>query len=417
MNRLVRTSAVLLGLALLVVPHARVAAQVDQDSVAAARAAEERARDLKEETLRRGELERVKAQALEQREQARVLKKRESQELVKLRRTERELTGTRTRLRTLQRRRSVLDTELGITRGNLQRSILTLNQQRARLARRLRDIYKTGASRELEFLLSTRSFAQLLARWDFVVMVAEQDRLLLEDVQDRKERVQATQHRIEANLTQVQRNARQTETENEKLARLRRERASSVNALRSQRQIYEAAAAELEKTARDIQRLLATLERRRRDEEQRAKSEGRPPEPYTGDFAKGRGALDWPVRGTLVGRFGPEKHPRFGTTIMNNGIDIQSSTGTPVRAAAKGRVEFTNDDYSSFGEVVIVNHGDGYYTLYAHLSEIMVRVGEEVTSGQTIGKVGDSGTSLKGTVLHFEVRKGSSALNPEDWLR
>ena len=141
------------------------------------------------------------------------------------------------------------------------------------------------------------------------------------------------------------------------------------------------------------------------------------PEPYTGDFAKGQGSLDWPVRGTLVGRFGPEKHPRFNTVIMNNGIDIESTAGTPVRAVAKGRVDFTNEDYSSFGQVVIVNHGDGYYTLYAHLSEILVRQGEEVQSGQTIGKVGDSGTSLKGTVLHFEVRKGSAALDPESWLK
>ena len=190
-----------------------------------------------------------------------------------------------------------------------------------------------------------------------------------------------------------------------------------MNAIRTQRQAYEAAAAELEKTARDLQRLLSQLERRRREEEQRALSQGRAPEPYTGDFVKGRGALEWPVRGPLVGRFGPEKHPRFGTTVVNNGIDIQSAAGTPVRSVAKGRVDFTNDDYSSFGQVVIVNHGDGYYTLYAHLAEIAVKIGEEVASGQTIGRVGDSGTSLKGTVLHFEVRKGAGALNPEDWLR
>ena len=74
-----------------------------------------------------------------------------------------------------------------------------------------------------------------------------------------------------------------------------------------------------------MQRLLAQLERRRREEEQKALSQGRAPEPYTGDFARGKGSLDWPVRGSLVGRFGPEKHPRFGTTVVNNGIDIASS--------------------------------------------------------------------------------------------
>jgi len=66
---------------------------------------------------------------------------------------------------------------------------------------------------------------------------------------------------------------------------------------------------------------------------------------------------------------------------------------------------------------VVLNHGDGYYTLYGHLSEILVAQGQEVQPGQPVGRVGDTGTSLRGTVLHFEVRKGGAALNPEDWLK
>ena len=66
--------------------------------------------------------------------------------------------------------------------------------------------------------------------------------------------------------------------------------------------------------------------------------------------------------------------------------------------------------------MIILNHGDGYYTLYGHLSEISVKVGDEVSAGQVIGSSGDTG-SLKGPILHFEVRRGSAALNPEDWLR
>ena len=101
------------------------------------------------------------------------------------------------------------------------------------------------------------------------------------------------------------------------------------------------------------------------------------------------------MRGTVVGRFGPEVHPKWGTTTMNNGIDIQAAMGTPVHAVAKGRVEYTSEDYAGYGQIVILNHGDGYYTLYAHLSEILVEIGASVESGQIIGRVGDTG-SLKG---------------------
>jgi murein DD-endopeptidase MepM/ murein hydrolase activator NlpD len=90
--------------------------------------------------------------------------------------------------------------------------------------------------------------------------------------------------------------------------------------------------------------------------------------------------------------------------------------GTPVRAVAKARVEYTSEDFGTYGQMIILNHGDGYYTLYGHLSEISVTESQEVASGATIGRVGDTG-SLKGTVLHFEVRQGGTALNPEDWLQ
>jgi len=86
-----------------------------------------------------------------------------------------------------------------------------------------------------------------------------------------------------------------------------------------------------------------------------------------------------------------------------------------VRAVARGRVDYVSEDFGTYGQIVVLNHGDGYYTLYGHLSSIGVAVGAEVAPGQTLGHSGDTG-SLKGAVLHFEVRKGGQSLNPEDWL-
>lgn len=410
----VRRAAIALALAATMMP-AGVGAQ--NNAADSAAAAQRREQYLKEEQANRERLEQINKQAQAQRQNAQRLKGRERAALGELKRTERDLDATRNRLETLHRHRTSLDRDLTATRSNLQQSLAALAAQKARLAARLRAMYKSGAGRELEFLLSTSTFAQLLARWDFLVMVAEQDRVLLEDIEKRKEVVQATAHQLQSHLADVQRTERETASEQSKLDRLRRDRASSVAYIRSQRQAYEAAAAELEKTARDLQRLISTLERRRQEEEQRARAQGRTPQPYQGDIVKGRGSLEWPVRGPLVGKFGPETHPRFGTVTLNQGIDIQAAAGTPVKAVAKGRVEYTSDDYGSFGQIIILNHGDGFYTLYGHLSEIDAQQGTEVQPGQVIGKVGDSGTSLKGTVLHFEVRKGASALDPLDWLK
>jgi septal ring factor EnvC (AmiA/AmiB activator) len=368
------------------------------------------------ETAKRRELEDIRRQAQESRDAAAQLKGQEGKALVRLRRTEHELTETRKRLRALQSRRELLDRKLEDTSVDLQRSQRSLGSQREKLSRRLRGLYKFGAARELEFLLSTRTFAQLLARWDFLVMVAEQDRVLLEDIEAKKEVVEANKNRLESNRTEIDRNTQRTHSENERLAALRSERATSVKTIQSRRQAYEAAAAELEKTARAIQRLLTQLERKRKEEAARAKSQGLPPQPYTGDFAKGHGHLDWPLRGEVVGTFGPEKHPKWGTVTLNNGIDIASPIGAPVHSVAKGRVEYVSEDFGTYGQMIVLNHGDGYYTLYGHLSEIDVTVGQEVVAGQSIARSGDSG-SLKGPILHFEVRKGGTSLNPQEWLQ
>jgi septal ring factor EnvC (AmiA/AmiB activator) len=365
---------------------------------------------------KRREIDVMQREARENRARAKELRGKETQVLGQLRRTDRELRGTRSRLQNLTRRRRNLGQQLDLTRTDLHLSIQSLGGARARLSRRLRSIYKMGPARELEVMLSHQSFAQLMARWDFLLMVAEQDRQLVEDVRERKERVESLETRLQGHLSQVERTTRQTTSENRRLARLREQRAGQVQSIQTQRQNYEAAAAELERSARALQRLLVQLEQKRKSRDVQRRAEGRPAPPYSGDFARGEGALEWPVRGQVIGRFGPETHPRFGTTINNNGLDIAAALGTPVQAVAKGSVEYTSEDFASYGPIVILNHGDGFFTLYAHLSDILVSVGQQITAGQIVGRVGDTG-SLKGAMLHFEVRKGGTALNPQDWLR
>jgi septal ring factor EnvC (AmiA/AmiB activator) len=374
-----------------------------------------RAQDSLEQAKKR-ELEEIRRQADEKRRAAAALKPRETRAVGDLHRTERELSLTRRRLNKLQSRQHQLGAQLEVTRASLERSIASLETQRARLRSRLRRMYEFGPANELEYVLSTQSFAQLMTRWDFLNMVAQQDRVLLEGVRAEKEQVEENQHQLESHLTEVKRTEKSTSRESAKLADLRTQKARTVASIQSQRREYEAAAAELERTARRIQSLLAQLERRRREENEKARIEGRNPQPYSGDFARGIGQLDWPVRGELVGHFGIETHPRFGTQIQNDGVDIAAPIGTAVKAVAKGRVDFANDDYEGMGGMIVLNHGDGFYTLYGHLNEVLVHSGQEVPPGTVIGRVGDVG-SLKGPILHFEVRKGSAPQNPETWLR
>jgi len=252
-----------------------------------------------------------------------------------------------------------LTRQLGDVRQELDRSRAALSDQRSKLALRLRRLYMFGRARELEFFLSSNSFAELLTRWDFLTRVARQDRRILLGITDEKEQIEWNQKRLDATHAEVDKNLDARQKEQQRLDKLATQKKQSVTKIQGERKEYEAAAAELERTARRIQALLAELEKKRREEEEarRRAETGAPAQPgtpappplppYEGEFAKAQGKLDWPLRGEIVGRFGNEKHPRFGTVTFNNGIDIKATPGETIRAVAKGRVDFVSNRVST----------------------------------------------------------------------
>ena len=125
--------------------------------------------------------------------------------------------------------------------------------------------------------------------------------------------------------------------------------------------------------------------------------------------------LEPPVDAALTGRFGRVVDEEFFTETYRTGVVFGADYGTPVRAVAAGRVRYAGW-FRGFGRLVIVAHGDSYFTVSGHLSEIVVAVGDRVAAADTIGAVGDTG-SLTGPQLYFEIRLGGDPLDPGEWLR
>jgi flagellar protein FlgJ len=121
-----------------------------------------------------------------------------------------------------------------------------------------------------------------------------------------------------------------------------------------------------------------------------------------------------PVEGVLSSPFGPRIDPIDGSRRIHKGIDLTAPVGTPIKAAADGRVAFSGTA-PGYGNLVVLEHADGYETRYAHNEDNLVRKGEEVKAGQVVASVGDTGRST-GPHLHFEVRKDGRAIDPSQWL-
>ena len=116
----------------------------------------------------------------------------------------------------------------------------------------------------------------------------------------------------------------------------------------------------------------------------------------------------------MVSLFGRQKHPKFETYVQRKGIEIRAAQGSVIRSVFEGVVAFA-DWMRGYGLLAIVDHGEGYFTLYAHASKLLVNVGDAVRSNQPIGEIGDTGLTGQST-LYFEVRQKGEALDPLAWL-
>ena len=358
------------------------------------------------------ELESLGRELNERRAKSQQLRGRERNLLGELKEKEVQLSLTIRYLAALERRRKIVSSDLGDATTELARTAVRLEGNRRRLAWRMREIYKRGRSRDIEYLLSARTFPDLVNRTYFLAKVAREDKNQMLLTQAHRTEVQDTKSRLEERQRELDRLKRETERQRKSQKQLATERRQLLVQIRGERKSNEQAAAELERASKRLQALIGELEKRRI-----AAERGGPGNvvPLFGDFSRNKGRLPWPVVGKVVGAFGYQKNPRFNTATYNSGIDIAAPFGTPIAAVSKARVDYVSW-LDGYGKCAILNHGGGFYTLYAHASEILVAVGKEVAAGEIIGRVGDTGSTV-GTALHFEIRQGKIAVNPLDWFR
>ncbi len=132
------------------------------------------------------------------------------------------------------------------------------------------------------------------------------------------------------------------------------------------------------------------------------------------NFVSSKGLLPYPVRGKIISAYGKHMNKRLGTETFNSGIMIKTERGEPVRSVYSGKVIFS-DWYKIYGNTMIINHGDHYYTIYAHMDERLKSNGDKVENGEVVGISGDTGT-VSDTGLYFEVRHRGKPMNPEEWI-
>ena len=287
-----------------------------------------------------------------------------------------------------------------------------LLEKRAVLERRLVDIYKRGALYSWQVLLAAESFGDLLSRYKYLFLVSRQDRLLTNDMHKLRDRVARQRQLLVDAREALGRRRRERSDELGRYLTLEHERETNLRETRRNTREAEQRLSRLERDEKSLNDRIEALERARRE----AESRGAPAAPgsiSTADLA----SLDWPVLGQIIYAFGTSTGPN-NTRIPRHGIGIKAAAGTEVRAVAAGTVAISErPERSTYLATVILDHGGGYYTIYASMSDATVHKGERVVRGQVLGHVGGE-TSDEGPHLHFEIRgQGGIPLDPANWLR
>jgi murein DD-endopeptidase MepM/ murein hydrolase activator NlpD len=279
-----------------------------------------------------------------------------------------------------------------------------------RLGNRLVDLYEAGEPSTLEILFGSKSFTDLISQAQVVDSINTQDKKIAEQVGSSKERVQAQREHtkrfrslVAAELRTIAIRTNQVRALRDRLLasenRLAAARTAKRDALRN---VKESKAEFLHEVA-GLQQASSALAAQIR-EAQSLRSSYSPP----GDTTPSAAGFIWPVNGPVTSPFGM----RWGR--MHEGIDIGAASGTPIRAAAAGRVVYSGW-MSGYGNLVAIDHGGGISTAYGHQSSIAVGNGQLVSQGQTIGYVGCTGHCF-GRHLHFEVRINGTPVDPLGYL-
>ena len=354
------------------------------------------------------ELQKLRRQIREQRKKISEIEEQEQDVSKYIARLKKEEKLMKRLLSGLEDKETMLEEQAGGLRSDLETNGIVYRHRLDIFSGRLREIYKNGPRHVWQELLTAEDFPDLLQRYKFISLIAERDAAMISDVREHRAEIEIQEAELTELLQEVSAARAEKESELLNLDENEAKRRQMLADLKTSKKQHRKRAEKLEEREEKLQNIIADLERSRLARSQDWGDYGE------GNFPSLKGRLPRPVEGNVTREFGKFRHPEYGTVTFNTGIDISTRTGEPVRAVARGRVEYAGD-LPGYGNCIILNHGGGYYTLYAHASAIFVTQSSQIEKGRVIAEAGDAAAGSGGTI-HFEIRKSKKALDPGDWL-
>lgn len=312
------------------------------------------------------------------------------------------LSKVETELRKYRRILKQTESEIETVNSGIARTQEDLGKQKDWLARKLRIMQRYGyAGDTVMLLMSAEDISQMMRVWKYLENLTRYEHEVLAGYRANLRALDEKSEKLRMLKAELERNTEKVRTKEKETGERKREKELILSSVRNEKTARQKMLSELKETAK---RLLDIIRESSRTDDYSAKG-----------FGPLKGRLPWPSEGRVAIAYGSQKDPQFDTPVFRNGIHIQTDAAADTRSIYAGKVIFA-EWFKGFGQLVIVNHGNGYHTLYGNLSEIFSRVGDIIKENQIIGKVGTSGI-LNAPGLYFEIRYKGKPLDPVQWLK
>lgn len=281
----------------------------------------------------------------------------------------------------------------------------TLEEEQDSVAKILVTLYKFGNLNYLDFIFRATDVTDLMAESKHLTLLAQyQDRIVLSYLQTLNE-LKETEEKLEAKKKEVESLISRARQKKKELDTQEKSHRVFIRRVNQDRKTHLKTLDELKVRADQLQKLIDGMIREKSTL------------PFTViPLYEKKGSLPWPTNGKIVTNFGIERHPKFLTETQNNGIEISTNKEAVVTAVHPGKVVYADYFQGFYGNLIIIDHGLAYYSMYGHCSNFKVQKGDIVNVGQPIARVGDTG-SFKGTALYFQINFKTEPQDPLQWLK
>ncbi len=308
-------------------------------------------------------------------------------------------------MESLNLRRTVVVRQLNDLRIKAAETKKTLQKEKEAVEKTLVTLYRFGRLDFMHFFLKAGNLETFLRESKNLTFLARYQGEAISRYLKAINDLQALENDLQTKKSEAESLLQQARANQSRLAEEEVKNQKLLAEIKKNKSAYQQMMSELQDSQEQLQQLLKRLQ----------SQEISLPSPFIPLYER-KGKLPWPISGRVITRFGKEKHPRFNTVTVNNGVEIvPSGRDKNIKAVHGGRVVFT-DYFQGYGNLLILDHGLSYYTLYGHCAGFLVRTGDLVRAGQDIAVVGDS-DSLKGECLYFEIRHKARPVDPLQWLK